>query len=179
MHIECPRRWRLGQGDCRDCRDFAVASGSRTRAVNFLISACWGLDRCFFQCRCRVIRRTKTRCRAVRRTRTGAVRCGEREPGAVRCGEQCRAMRRTIPGACARTIQTRTGFFPPRSPSPDGAGSKGPPGTVTSERGKGRMCLENYLRGGTLLYTSARPYPPFRVCRPIRRTSFPDPPRSY
>ena len=40
------------------------------------------------------------------------------------------------------------------------------------------MCLLSYLPGGTLLYTSARPYPPFRVCRPIRRTSFPDPPRS-
>ena len=41
------------------------------------------------------------------------------------------------------------------------------------------MCLLSYLPGGTLLYTSARPYPPFRVCRPIRRTSFPDPPRSH
>ena len=39
------------------------------------------------------------------------------------------------------------------------------------------MCLLSYLPGGTILYTSARPYPPFRVCRPIRRTSFPDPPR--
>ena len=38
------------------------------------------------------------------------------------------------------------------------------------------MSLE-LSRGATLHITTGRPYPPFRVCRPIRRTSFPDPPR--
>ena len=47
------------------------------------------------------------------------------------------------------------------------------PGTVTSERERGRKCFSNYLRRGTLHIPIGCPYPPFRVSRPIRRTSSP------